>query len=141
MICSIKLLLSSIEWGTPDRFSFTSRYVHKFEKEKEKITWHNNLSVSLSPGISGGRLGVGYIGIYSPEVYRGEVAIIGELKTVLLRTWGNPLSTLPNNTFAGAEFSISFMWLCKLSVGYYTPVFDSQNITEAFYGFHIGVGI
>lgn len=127
----------SIEWGQPDRWSITSRYIHNFDKEKKGRTWHNNAGVFLSPGISGGRLGVGYLGIYSPASMR-DFSIFSELRGVLLRTWGNPLSTSSNTTFAAAEIKISLFGFLNSSAGYYSPI-TNENI-KSFWGFHFGVG-
>ena len=132
------LTLSSIEWGTPDRLSITSRYIHMFEKDRDDKTWLNNLSITLCPGISGGRLGVGYLVIYSPESLK-DFGLLSELRGVLLRTWGNPLSTTSNTTFAGAEMKICLSFLLNVSAGYYSPI-TNENI-KSFWGFHFGIGI
>lgn len=134
------LPVASIEWGHPDRLSFTSRYVHGLEKGSKRRTWQNSIGISLSPGISGGRLGVGYIGTYSPPSLR-DFALFTEVRGVLLRTWGNPLPTYPGITFAGAELKICISWLLDASIGYYSPVTDSGEDVEAFWGFHFGIGI
>jgi hypothetical protein len=134
------LPITSIEWGHPDRWSFTSRYIHGFEKERKRRTWINNIGVSLSPGLSGGRLGVNYLGIYSPASLR-EFALFSELRGVILRTWGNPLSTNPNTTFAGAEIKICLSWLLNTSIGYYSPITKSNENIKPFWGFHFGIGI
>jgi hypothetical protein len=124
------LPISSIEWGTPDRWSITSRYMHIFEKNRRNESW---LSITLSPGISGGRLGIGYTGIL-------KFQILNEVRVVLLRTWGNPLSTVPNRTFVGAEFRISADWIF-IGIGYYMQISDSKSDREQFFGFHFGIGI
>ncbi len=134
------LPISSIEWGHPDRWSFTSRYIHSFEKERKRRLWRNNFVVSLSPGLSGGRLGVGYLGIYSPPSLR-EFALLSELRGVLLRTWGNPLSTIPNTTFVGVELKVCLSWLLNVSVGFYSPITNSNENMNPFWGFHLGIGI
>ncbi len=134
------LPITSIEWGHPDRWSFTSRYIHSFEKERKRRLWQNNLGLSISPGLSGGRLGVGYLGIYSPPSLR-EFALFIELRSVLLRTWGNPLSTIPNTTFVGAELKICLSWLINLGAGYYSPITNSNENINPFWGFHFGIGI
>ena len=59
------LPITSIEWGIPDRWSFTARYIHMFDKDRDNKPFLNNLTVSLSPGTDGGRLGIGWQGIYS----------------------------------------------------------------------------
>lgn len=132
------LTLSSIEWGTPDRWSITSRYIHDLDKERNGKTWLNNAGVFLSPGFSGGRLGVGYLVIYTPDSW-GDFALMGDLRGVLLRTWGNPLSTSSNTTFAGAEIKICLSFLLNVSASYYSPI-TNEN-TKPFWGFHFGIGI
>jgi hypothetical protein len=134
------LPITSIEWGTPDRWSFTSRYVHMFEKDRDNKTWLNNITVTLSPGISGGRFGIGYQGILSRRSTLG-FTLLSEARIVLLRTWGNPLSAVTDRTYLGAEIRSSFSWLINLGVGYYSQISSTDNHSEHFYGFHIGVGI
>jgi len=134
------LPITSIEWGLPDRWSFTSRYVHMFQTDRNDKTWLHNLSVSLSPGISGGRLGVGYQGIFSPRSIP-DFGIFSEARVVLLRTWGNPLSADPHRTFIGAEIRSSLSFLINLGIGYYTQISGSSNDQEQFFGFHVGIGI
>ncbi|MCK4980500.1 MAG: hypothetical protein KAS62_08895 [Candidatus Delongbacteria bacterium] len=133
------LPITSIEWGEPDRWSFTARYIHMFGHTKNKEVWKNNLGISISPGWSGGRAGIDYIGIYSPENLSGEFALFTQFRAVVLRTWGNPLTAAPDNTYAGAELKICVSWLLDLGVGYYYPVSDTK--IDPFFGFHIGVGI
>lgn len=134
------LTLSSIEWGTPDRWSITSRYIHEMEKERNGKTWLHNLGLFLSPGVSGGRLGVDYLVIYTPDSW-GDFALLGDLRAVLLRTWGNPLSTSSDATFAGAEFKICLSFLLNVSAGYYSPIENTNENISPFWGFHLGVGI
>ena len=135
----IILPITSIEWGTPDRWSITSRYIHKFEKDKKRRTWYNSIGVSVSPGISGGRLGIGYQGILHPKSMR-DFGLISEARVVLLRTWGNPLVTETNQTFIGAEIRSSLSALINVGSGYYKRISDTENHRDHFYGFHIGVG-
>ncbi len=134
------LPITSIEWGTPDRWSITSRYVHMFEKDRDNKTWLNNLSITLSPGTTGGRFAIGYQGIYTPKSM-GDYAILSEVRAVLLRTWGNPLSTLPNRTFVGVEIRTSLSFLFNVGIGYYKQISNLNDDRKDFYGFHVGVGI
>ncbi|TKJ40488.1 hypothetical protein CEE37_09245 [candidate division LCP-89 bacterium B3_LCP] len=134
------LPITSIEWGSPDRWSFTSRYVHMFEKDRNNKTWLNNLSITLSPGISGGRFGIGYQSIFPPPSMP-DFGVFSEARVVLLRTWGNPLSTVTNRTFVGAEIRGSLSFLFNIGIGYYTQISDANGNREDFYTFHVGVGI
>ncbi|NQU06274.1 MAG: hypothetical protein HQ568_09300 [Calditrichaeota bacterium] len=134
------LPISSIEWGTPDRWSFTSRYIHNFGKDRCNKTLLNSLTMTLSPGISGGRFGIGYQGVLSPKSM-GDLAILSEARVVLLRTWGNPLSSDPDLTFVGAEIRTSIHFLLNIGIGYYEQISDSNGDPKQFYGFHIGIGI
>lgn len=135
------LPITSIEWGTPDRWSITSRYVHMFEKDRDNKTWLNNLSITLSPGTTGGRFAIGYQSIYTPYKSREDFAILSEVRAVLLRTWGNPLTTLPNRTFVGAEIRTSLSFLFNVGIGYYIQISGPDSDREQFYGFHVGIGI
>ena len=134
------LPITSIECGSPDRWSITSRYVHMFQTDRDNKTWLHNLSISLSPGIAGGRLGIGYQGIFSPRSMK-DFGIFAEARAILLRTWGNPLSTVPNRTFIGVEIRSSLSFLINLGIGYYSQISVSNDDREDFYGFHVGVGI
>ena len=136
----IILPITSIEWGTPDRWSITSRYVHMFEKDRDNKTWLNNLSITLSPGTTGGRFAIGYQGIYTPKSM-GDYAILSEVRAVLLRTWGNPLVTLPNRTFVGVEIRTSLSFLFNVGIGYYKQISNLNDDRKDFYGFHFGIGI
>ena len=132
--------VTSIEWGHPERWSFTSRYIHEFEKRKKRIPWRNNIVVSLIPGLSGGRLGVGYLGLYSPANLK-DFGLFIEFRGILLRTWGNPLSTSPNTTFVGAELKTCLSWLLNIGIGYYLPISNPNENIKSFWGFHLGIGI
>ena len=58
----------------------------------------------------------------------------------MLRTWGNPLITNPDNTFAGAEFKIS-LFVFSISAGYYSPLVNNKENVKSFWGFHLGLGV
>lgn len=134
------LPISSIEWGTPDRWSITSRYVHMFEKERNNKTWLNNLSITFSTGTAGGRFTIGYQSILSPKSMP-DFAIFSEARVVLLRTWGNPLSIDSNRTFVGAEIRSSLSGMINLGIGYFTQLSVSNSRREYIYGLHVGIGI
>ena len=137
----IILPITSIEWGTPDRWSITSRYIHMFEKDRDNKTWLNDLCITLSPGTAGGRLAIGYQGVYTPKSMP-DFAIFNEARLVLLRTWGNPLSAPTNSTFIGAEIRTSLSFLFNIGIGYYKQISDlNGGRKEDFYGFHVGFGI
>jgi len=136
----IILPITSIEWGNPDRWSITARYIRKLDTKIEKQTWHNNLSVSISPGISGGRIGFGYLGLFDPQTVR-DFGIFYEARIVLLRTWWNPLSTSSNRTFWGGELRVALSFILNLGIGYYKQISNSHDPKDDFWGFHIGIGI
>ena len=142
---SILLPITAIEWGAPDRWSFTSLYVSSVWRAEDEVenkkTWHHNLHASLSPGLSGGRFGIGYGLIFDPPESR-NFGIVSSCRAVLLRSWGNPLSASPDRTYAGAEFKVSLSIMFSVSVGYYSQISDSgDDEKEQFWGFHCGVGI
>ncbi len=137
-----KIVPSSVEWGTPDRWSLTGRYIHFFEKDRDNKRWLHNLTVNLSPGMDGGRLGVGYQGIFSPKVISdSDFAMFFEGRAVLLRTWSNPLETEANRTFVGAEIRFAPTFLFNIGVGYYRQVSSSDGSRDSFWGYHVGVGM
>lgn len=134
--------VTSVEWGIPDRWSLTARYVHMFEKDRNHKKWLNNLTVALSPGTDGGRLGVGYQGIFSPDsTSKPDWAMFIEGRAVLLRTWSNPLETEANRTFVGAEIRFAPTIFFNIGGGYYRQVSSSDGSHDSFWGYHIGIGM
>ena len=132
--------ITSVEWGAPERWSLTARYVHMFEQNRDDRSWLNNVTVIASPGISGGRLGVGYQGIFSGK--RGsDMALLGEARAVLQRTWGNPLGAEADRTFAGAEIRVSLSGMINVGGGYYAAVSAGDEQADPFWGWHIGIGM
>lgn len=131
------LPVSSIEWGAPDRWSLTARYVHMFTRDRNarplKPRIHS-ATVTLSPGTDGARLGAGYQG-----VWRLKVPLLVEARLVALRTWGHPLSTVPGRTFLGPEFRCSITGVGNLGAGWYRC--SSGGPVESFWGVHCGFGM
>ncbi len=133
--------VTSLEWGTPDRWSLTARYVHFFEKDRDTRKWLNSLTVVLSPGTAGGRLGVGYQGTATHVASKPDWAMFIEARAVLLRTWSNPLETKANRTFIGAEIRFAPAVLFNIGGGYYWQLSPSDGSRDSFWGFHVGIGI
>lgn len=134
------LPVTSVEWGIPDRWSLTARYIHMFDQDRDDKPWLNNFTISLSPGTDGGRLGIGYQGIYTPPG-KSDMALFAEARAVLLRTWGNPLETEANRTFAGIEVRGALSFICNVGVGWYRQVSSHEGPPDSFWGMHIGFGI
>jgi hypothetical protein len=141
----VVLAVSSIEWGAPDRWSFTTRYVHMFDRkaERDAKSWLSNLSVTLSPGTAGGRFGLGYQAIYTPNKSKpgSDFAFLGEARAVLLRTWGQPLVTAADGTFAGGEVRISLQGGVVVGVGHYRRVSCTTAGRGSVWGLHVGIGM
>jgi len=139
------LTVSSIEWGVPDRWSFTTRYIHMFDRKAERDTksWLSNLSVTLSPGTAGGRLGIGYLGVYSPNSSKpgADFDLLGEARMVLLRTWGQPLTAGADQSFAGGEVRISLHGMVVFGVGFYQRISGTADGQGTFWGCHVGIGM
>jgi len=136
----VLLPITSVEWGAPDRWSFTSRYAHMFDKDRDNKPWLNNFTISLSPGTDGGRFGIGWQGIYSLKK-GSDLGIFAEARAVLLRTWGHPLQTGADRTFAGAEIRGALGFVCNLGVGWYRQISSHEGPADSFWGVHIGIGI
>jgi len=132
----ILIHVSSIEWGSPDRWSFTTRYIRRLG-ESDGRSYYPHLTATLSPGSAGGRLGLGYLGIWSPSE-KGDFGIIHELRGVYLRNWGNPMDGRADAGYLGAELRLGLGWI-NAGVGYYSPL--SADETEAFWGWHLGLGL
>lgn len=139
--------VTSIEWGVPDRWSFTSRYVHMFTQDRDHKRTIHNLTVILSPGKAGGRVGAGYSNIYdtgkgrAPGVHKGGIALLSEARVVVLRTWGEPLTAMSGRRYLGGELRTSLAGVVNVSVGYYAPTRTASGSPRAFWGVHMGVGM
>lgn len=137
--------VTSVQWGAPDRWSFTSRYIHMFNKDRDYRRVLHNFSVTLSPGTAGGRLGAGYENIFNTKQHRpgqrGGVTLLSEARVVCLRTWGHPLSTDANRNFVGGEVRTSLAGVVNVGVGYYAPISAADGRPTAFWGLHAGVGM
>ncbi len=137
----VLLPIISLEWGAPDRFSFTSRYIHELGEKFDDQEWFNSLSLSISPGWSGGRASLGYMLLWDPKSSQ-DFGIFSELRATYLRTWGEPMyAPLTDENYLGAEFSLGLSFLLKVSGGYYWLLSPVDGHDDSFVGFHVGVGI
>lgn len=143
----VALLVSGIEYGMPDRWSFTSRYIHMFDTDRDHRPVLNNFSVSVSPGLAGGRVGVGWQRIVDTGKTgkaanrRKGATFFEEARVGLLRSWGDPIGVDRYRTFASAELRASVGGLLSLGIGGYAPVGNSPGSHRTFFGAHVGVGL
>lgn len=138
------LPVTTVEWGSPDRWSFSARYVHMFQKERDHVRVLHNITVTLSPGTAGGRVGAGYENIFhvrNSRPGREGLTLLSEAKVVALRTWGAPISTDAGQKFIGGELHTSLAGVVNVGVGYYAPRSTAPGHPKAFVGLHVGVGI
>lgn len=136
----VYVTVSSVQWGAPDRWSFTTRWIHELTRIRQPGEKGHNLSVSLSPGTDVGRLGLGYMMILTNDHPRfHELALFLETRAVLLRTWDHPLGAAPDRTYAGLEAraSITFVFV---GAGYYRNVSSSTG-TASLWSVHVGIGL
>ncbi len=138
------LPVTTVEWGSPDRWSFSARYIHMFQKERDHVRVLHNFTVTLSPGTAGGRVGAGYENIFTirkSRPGREGLTLLSEAKVVALRTWGHPIGTDAHQTFVGGELRTSLAGVANIGVGYYVPCATAAGHPKAFWGLHFGVGI
>lgn len=135
------LPVTTVEWGVPDRWSFSARYIHMFQKERDHVRVLHNVTVTLTPGTAGGRMGVGYENIFNTRTNRPGMTLLSEAKVVVLRSWGDPISTDAGRTFIGGELHTSLHGVVNIGVGYYAPHSTGDGRPKAFWGVHFGVGI
>jgi hypothetical protein len=137
------LSLSSVEWGAPDRWSFTSRagYLFGSESARDGARWIHAIALTASPGISGGRLGLGYQ--FVPSLGRhSDVSLLGEVRAVAMRTWGHPLVVGAGRTFAGVELRASLVGFLNAGVGWFGQIGGvTSGERDHFWGCHFGVGV
>lgn len=136
----VLLPISSAEWGLPDRWSFTMRYVHEYDISRKPMARRDNFTITCSPGTAGVRVGLGYQAIFNQLSGQSFLTFL-EARAVAMRTWGHPYSAPTNSSFLGGEIRCAFFIIFNLGVGYYVPVRSSSSNDEPLFGFHIGLGI
>ena len=129
------LPVSSIQWGSPDRWSFTSRYSHLLTRREDGL--HLAWAVTLSPGTDGGRVSTGVWGLVTSPRYP-DAGLPLELRTTLLRTWGHPLGAPADRTWAGLEARGGLLFLV-VELGRYWPI--SSGDADPFWGLRFGIGL
>jgi len=134
----VLLPITSIEWGVPDRWSFTARYIHQMNEDPGALVKHG-VGISASPGTAGGRLAAGSYVLIVPG--GKEFGFLIECRVVVLRTWGSPLETEADRTLAGVELRGSLMPLCNIGIGWYTQVSPSGGSSDPIVGVHFGLGL
>ena len=134
------LPVTAVEWGTPDRWSLTARYILMFTRDRDHRSRIDSVTAALIPGTDGARLTAGYQGIFKVFGMK-DAALFVEPRAVLLRTWGHPLRTKPDRTFAGAEMNLSTGFFGGLGAGWYRQISSHEGRPDSFWGIHIGFGI
>lgn len=64
---------------------------------------------------------------------RKNLAVFIEARAVFLRAWGNPLETMPNRTFMGAELTGAFGFLGNIAVGWYRQITSLGPAADSLY--------
>lgn len=91
----------------------------------------NGVLIQIEPGVGGGRLSLG--------LAKGLLPMAGAgVKASILRTWGKPLFTEPNQTYAGVEMDASFF--IKLSLGAMARLGGSESAPRLIVTGGIGLG-
>jgi hypothetical protein len=85
-------------------------------------------------------VGVGYYGLFELKEKRDLVLFI-EPRAVLLRTWGNPLETGADRTFAGLELRGGVGPFLNIGVGWYRQVSSGEGEADSMVALHFGIGM
>jgi hypothetical protein len=93
--------------------------------------------LQVQPGLGGGALNVGWAPVALPAWGSQAVGLV--VKARLLRSWGDPWSIEPGQTFAGAEVGVA--WIVKVSVGFLTRVSSGGEGKKTVFTWSIGVGL
>jgi hypothetical protein len=136
----VLLPITSIEWGLPDRWSFTTRYVHEFDISRKPMARRDNFTIICSPATAGMRFGMGYQAIFN-QLSGQSFLTFFEARAVALYSWGTPYSAPTHVTFLGGELRCVFFIVFNVGIGYYVPASSSSSNDDALWGFHIGLGI
>jgi hypothetical protein len=125
--------ISSVEYSNPTRVSFSFRFLHAF-KDDSLFSKNRFINISLSPGLDGVRISAGWLGVWV-----GHGVISMEARLTVIRTWKNPISAGPNETYLGPELRMSPLFV--IGIGYYFQINQSEKTKKSFFGFQIGLGI
>jgi hypothetical protein len=120
------LLLSSIEYGIPERLSLSTMYIKRIAD-----SWSMNFI--LSPGVSGFKVRTGIT--YGWQQYHPLI----HFNFALIRTWGSPIKVKSKETICGIELRASAIIL--MDIGYYLRISDIDSKEDKFFGVHFGIGI
>jgi hypothetical protein len=139
---AVVLSLSSVEWGTANRWSFTSRGVCMFGSEcaRNRARWFNTVALTASPGLGSRRVGLGCQFIPSAKPW-SDLSLICKARGVLLRPWPSPMVVGPDCTFTGVELRGSPVGFLNAGAGWYGRIQGAEGGRDDFWGFHVGVGM
>ena len=88
---------AGVSIGPPERFSARLIAIRGAEDETPHAAGPG-LMLIAEPGVSAGRLGLGYGVLTVSGPFYGQIS--------LMRTWGNPLDTGPDLTYVGIELHV-----------------------------------
>ncbi|HKJ91637.1 MAG TPA: hypothetical protein VJ957_00655 [Longimicrobiales bacterium] len=130
------LPITAIQWGSPERWSFTGRFVHRLDVAEHGV--HATWTVGLSPGTGGARAHTGILGVFNlPE--HPDTAVRWGASLELLRTWGRPLGAVAYRNYGGVELSGGLPPFLLVGLGRYWPI--GAGDAGPVWGFRIGFGI
>ncbi len=130
------LPITTVQWGAPERWSFTGRLVYGLTSVQhgQHLSW----SLGVSPGTGGARVHTGILGIHTSRSHRAP-AIRWGASAAVLRTWAHPLGAAAYRTYGGMELSGGLPPLLLLGIGRYWPM--GAGDAKPFWGVRIGIGI
>lgn len=130
------LPITTVQWGAPERWSFTSRLVYRLTSAQhgQHLSW----TLGLSPGTGGARAHTGILGIYTFRSHRAP-AIRWGASAAVLRTWGHPLGADAWRTWGGMELSGGLPPLLLVGIGRYWPI--GAGDAKPVWGVRVGFGI
>ena len=126
---SRRVLVPGIRVGTPEQVAVGGGLLWI---QSSGIDHFTAIGLFAEGGVAGARMGVGFANV-SP----GPAGF--QLRTSIMRTWGEPWSVGPNQTFVGAEVRLTI--LVTLSAGYFLRLNGASPGDARHFSFGIGIGL
>jgi len=126
----------SVEVGSPQKLS-ASLGIRIGTVGEGEADYGKGFLLQVQPGLGGGAVNLGWAPVALPAWGSQAVGVV--VKARLLRSWGDPWSIEPGQTFAGAEVGVA--WIVKVSVGVLARVSSGGEGRKTVFTWSIGVGL
>ncbi|OGF68237.1 MAG: hypothetical protein A2Y62_16065 [Candidatus Fischerbacteria bacterium RBG_13_37_8] len=123
--------IASVEYGRPDRLSFSTQFLHLFPTINTENITQFYVAASISPGIGGIRFKTGIAYVFRDA---GWVHV----DAVYLHTWWLSSVASSNRNYLGIEARVAI--ILTFGIGYYWRIGETTDSPSRFFGYHVGYG-